>query len=378
MVPRGRCYDCFRPADACFCAAIPRIANQTEVLILQHRREQFHPFNTARIVHKALLRSQLLAGHTKDLARQLALKPGAGLLYPSSDAPLISELPPEERPVQLVIVDGTWHHVKTLVRDVPALQQVPRYRLAPSSPGRYRIRLEPNETSLSTVEAVVDALRTLEPETAGFDRLIGAFDTMVESQLARIASAGKSHFPPPPQRPWKHIPRALQGSLDSIVVAYGEAAPGERGQKRADGPPISWVARRLGDNSEFACLLAPPKPLSDIFLGHLELSREDYADALSLEDARKRWAEFERPGDLVTVLQPGTARLLSQLCGEQRECLLLKTVNLQSIDPSFVAPWSASEETASRKLGRASRRLENAVALVRQLNVLAHRPALAG
>src|SRR5436190_14664225 len=92
-VPSGRCYGCFRPKSDCFCAAIPTIANRTEVLILQHVRERFHPFNTARMVQRALRNSSLLVDHTPDLVARLRLKPRAGLLYPGPEAMLISDLP---------------------------------------------------------------------------------------------------------------------------------------------------------------------------------------------------------------------------------------------------------------------------------------------
>jgi hypothetical protein len=117
-------------------------------------------FNTARIVHLALENSSLLVDHTKNLAARLALKPGAGLLYPGSDSALLSLLPADQRPRQLVVLDGTWHHAKTLLRDIPALHRLPRYKLAPTSPSRYRIRREPSAAYLSTVEATVAALDT--------------------------------------------------------------------------------------------------------------------------------------------------------------------------------------------------------------------------
>ena len=151
-----------------YCAAIPTIDNQTEVLILQHVRERFHPFNTARIVHKALQNSKLLIDHTPGFAAGLPLKPRAGLLYPGPEATLISDLRRDERPEQLVILDGTWHHAKTMVRDVAALRALPRYRLAPAAPSRFRIRREPSATALSTVEATVAALQVLEPETGAW------------------------------------------------------------------------------------------------------------------------------------------------------------------------------------------------------------------
>ncbi|WP_425618277.1 tRNA-uridine aminocarboxypropyltransferase [Anatilimnocola sp. NA78] len=183
---RDRCYDCFRPAVDCFCETIPRIANRTEVLILQHRQERFHAFNTARIVRQALQNSVLLIDRTKRLAERMVLRPGAGLLYPGPGAQMLTA-EAIDRPQQLVVLDGTWHHTKTLLRDLPALQALPRYQLQPAEPSRFRIRLEPQATCLSTVEATVAALRLLEPETTGFDQLLAAFDRMVERQLARAA-----------------------------------------------------------------------------------------------------------------------------------------------------------------------------------------------
>jgi len=47
----------------CFCESIPRIDNRTNILILQHVGERFHPFNTARIVQKTLSRCHLIADH---------------------------------------------------------------------------------------------------------------------------------------------------------------------------------------------------------------------------------------------------------------------------------------------------------------------------
>jgi DTW domain-containing protein YfiP len=362
--PPGRCYDCFRPQAACFCHAIPRIDNRTEVLIVQHRRERFHPFNTARIVRQALRNSHLVADHTCNLAARLRLLPRAGLLYPGPSARLISELTADEIPQQLVILDGTWHHAKTLLREIPAIRALPRYRLAPLAASRYRIRRAPNASALCTLEAAVAALRILEPQTPGFDQLLQAFDTMVEGQLAHPGSARR--FQLRRNRSFKNVPRALLGDLQHIVVAYGEAAAGQRGGQRAAGPPISWIAQRLGSGETFSCTLTPPRPLDDVFLGHLALQRADFAAALSLDEARLRWAQFQRPTDIVTVIQPGTARLFAHLAGGHESCLVLKSVDL---DP-FLKP--SLLEYGSFNFGRAGVRLTKAIALVRHLNTLAN------
>ncbi len=376
VVPRDRCYDCFRPREACFCASIPTIDNQTEVLILQHRRERFHPFNTARIVHKALRNSQLLADHTSNLAKRLRLKPRAGLLYPGPTALPISDLASKRRPELLVLLDGTWHHAKTLVREIPALQSLPRYRLAPTAPSRYRIRREPSATSLSTLEATVAALRILEPETDGLDQLIRVFELMVDDQLAHSGSPSGPRFKKRRIRTYKNIPRALLGDLENIVVAYGESAVGERGCKRIPLPPISWVAQRLGSGETFSCTLIPPRPLDDVFLGHLELTRSDFDAALTLDEARRQWAMFRRPSDVVTVFHPGTAHLFSYLAGDRDPCLVLKSIALElNFDERRLEGSLLAQEfpvATAQNFGRAGRRLASAIAFVRHLNALAN------
>lgn len=368
---RSRCYACYRPTEVCFCASIPTIDNRTEVLILQHRREHFHRFNTARIVHKGLRNSQLLADHTHNLAARLQLKPRAGLLYPGPTATLIADLPVADRPDQLVVVDGTWHHTKTLVRDIPALQSLPRYQLSPTTPSRYRIRREPDAMFLSTVEAIVAALQLLEPDTPGFDRLLQAFEKMVDVQLAHPGSENGSRFVARGSRTVKNVPLALHGNLQNIVVAYGETPPGERGAgKRTAGPPLCWVAQRLGDGAEFACIVTPQQPLSDVVLSHLELTRADFAAGISIAEAKQRWAEFQRPGDIVTVIQPGTAHLYAHLAEQPAPCLVLKSIDLKSLLAESATLETADGFALSQSLGRATKRLRSAIALVRHLNAL--------
>jgi DTW domain-containing protein YfiP len=371
---RDRCYACFRPACDCFCDVIPTIENKTEVLILQHMRERFHPFNTARIVHLALENSSLLVDHTKNLAARLALKPGTGLLYPGPDAALLSLLPADQRPRQLVVLDGTWHHAKTLLRDIPLLHSLPRYKLAPTSPSRYRIRREPSAAYLSTVEATVAALRVLEPETSGWNKLLEAFDLMVERQLAHPKSVEARRRLGRQSRSIRNIPQVLLGDLDSVVVAYGESAPGELGCRHEPQFPVYWVAQRLGTGERFACLVRPEIPLADSFLNHLELTSTDFSAAVSPDEARSMWRAFQRPTDYVAVYNQGTERLLRQIGSVANKCLVLKSVDFHpgqrygSLD-ELVAAEGLAVEPASHP-GRAGKRLAKVTALVRHLNAM--------
>ena len=324
---RDRCYSCFRPKSACFCAAIPRVDNRTEVLILQHVRERFHPFNTARMVHRALKNSMLLVDQTPQLAAMpLPLKPRTGLLFPGEGSTLLSDLAPDERPDQLVIVDGTWHHAKTLVRDIPALHDLPRYGLAPSSPGRYRIRREPTATSLSTVEAAVAALQTLEPETKGLVQLLEAFNTMIERQMAHPRSAAAVRRKHKFDRPRHSVPRVLVHDLHKVIVAYGESACGVPGMKRTPRSPIFWVAQRLGTDDCFCQAIQPESPLTRTFLSHLELAETDFSGVLSHDAFRAAWSEFLCPTDTVAVYSQSTARLLKHVGADFAKSLVLKSI----------------------------------------------------
>jgi DTW domain-containing protein len=373
-VPRDRCYGCFRPAGDCFCAVIPQIDNKTEVLILQHMRERFHPFNTARIVQRALKNSRLLVDHTRRLAETLSLKPGAGILYPGPGATLLADLPADRHPQQLVVLDGTWHHTKTLVRDIPALRGLPRYQLAPATPSRYRIRREPGAAFLSTVEATVAALRVLEPHTQGFDKLLQAFDHMVDRQLAHPKSEYSRHRLGRRNRTFANIPLALLGDLDRVVVAYGESAPGERGRRGGGELPVYWVAQRLGTGKQFACAIRAEFPLTESYLGHLELTQADFSGAISLAEAQDAWGAFLRPGDAVAVYNQGTASLLLKIGSSAGKYLVLKSVDFHpgqrygTLDELITG--EGLTVAPPQHPGRAGRRLATATALVRHLRAL--------
>ena len=370
----GRCYGCFRPEEDCFCDQIPAIDNATAVLILQHKRERFHRFGTARIVERALRNSELHVGLDGRFEAGLPLKPGAGLLYPGDDAELLDDLPAERRPRQLVILDGTWHHAKTMLRDLPELQSLPRYKLAPTAPSRYGFRREPRAECISTVEATIAALRVLEPELGGLDALMDAFLAMVNRQLSRPKLGFGSRVRLRPKRTFKNIPRALVGDLENVVVAYGESVPRDPANPRAPRAPVYWVAERLGTGERFSCRIELNCVVDEALLEHWRLSREDFVHAVTLPEACVAWSAFLRPTDVLTVFNQGVARLVEQLGGDAAACLVLKSVDFGA-DHRYTTldAWSAAAEivaAAPSQPGRAGRRLANLAAFVRHLHVV--------
>lgn len=333
-------------------------------------RERFHAFNTARLVRKALGKVSLIADHNDRLAeRGLPLMQNAGLLYPGETSRLLSDLSPADRPDQLVIIDGTWHHAKTMVRDIPILRTLPRYSLAPSKPGNYRIRREPDEFSLSTLEATVDALRMLDPGTERLDDLLAAFDRMVDSQLAHPNH--KQSWRKKAPRTKSGVPRILLGELEDVVVAYGEADPAVDRDKTHQRWPVAWGAERLSTGEQFWSVIRPRVDLSNEFLEHLELTASDFEAAESVGTFRDRWQSFVGSKDTLLVYNQSTTRLLKSIGIEVGRILALKSIDIGADrDGKTLDDLLAEKGLASGKSslpGRCGKRLANAVRWVRYL-----------
>lgn len=186
---RAACYVCFKPQVACICATIEPVANRTGIVVLQHPRERFHPIGTTRIARLALrqVRVESCAPWADADAIRARLPDGAALLYPGPEAPNLAAVPSPRHPRHLVLIDGTWFHAKKMYDAHAWLRELPQFSLTPSRPSRYRVRREPKAHCLGTLEAIVDALRILEPETRGLDGLLRSFEAMVERQAAYTA-----------------------------------------------------------------------------------------------------------------------------------------------------------------------------------------------
>lgn len=313
----------------------------------------------------------------------LPIAANAGLLYPGKDAQLLTDVPPDQRPEQLVILDGTWHHAKTLYRDVKPLQRLPKYRLAPSQPGRYRIRMEPNETSLSTLEAVAAALHQLEPDTKNIDSLMAAFNCMIEKQLDHPQSVYSGLAVKPKKIPNANVPKSITQPTGGLVLAYGEATPIDyaqvdnwadlnRRRSTSELPPVYWCAHRLGSGEQFSCFLNGGRQLEPKFYQFMDLQSEDFSDAVTAESFADQWTQFINDDDLVLIYNHNAEKLLLN-CGIATTHSML--VNGINFDPTkqcdsleqFITQNGGELERPMFK-GRAGRRLATMTALVKVLS----------
>jgi DTW domain-containing protein len=360
---------------SCLCRAIPQVDNQTLVTVLQHPRERTHPFGTARLAALGLRRVEVIVDHIGRVRRDPGLLGSlerTALLYPSASARDVTSLQPDDLPARLLIIDGTWHHARTLYRDVPILQTLPHLTLPSHARSAFKIRRQPHAYCLSTIEAIVMALRALEPATHGLPELLGAFMTMQTEQLALVGQAGR-HRKPTRTRESRAIPRALIEGYDGLVVAYVESIfePAARRHRAL----LCCTAERLATGERFHRVIRQPA-VTDAHLTHLGLERRDVDAGLSIEEFQREWGTFTRKGDHLAAWNQSTLTLLGALMDPKpRSSVALKGAyhNLQRFGGALeeiIVSEALSPRSRPSTLGpaRSRSRLDDAIRLAEFLH----------
>ncbi|WP_129974071.1 MULTISPECIES: tRNA-uridine aminocarboxypropyltransferase [unclassified Pseudomonas] len=184
---RPQCPRCLRPQTHCLCPLIPSLDSRTRVLLLQHPSEVNHALNTARLAALGLNNAELIVGEVFDDLPALLNRPGyrARLLFPADDAQPMQAYAASDEPLLLVVPDGTWRKARKMLHLNPLLAALPRVTLAEGGVSRYRLRKAPGPGALSTIEAIVQALQTLEAPTS-FEPLLKPFEVLIEGQIAAM------------------------------------------------------------------------------------------------------------------------------------------------------------------------------------------------
>lgn len=306
---RALCQGCERPPLTCICEHLVAVRPRTPVVVVQHPRERDNAIGTAWMVERSLGATRIVGVELEDDPAFVAAisDPAAPaiLLSPGEDAIDLAEAPPTG-PVTLVVVDGTWSQAKKLLRVNPTLARLPRYAFQPARPSNYRIRKEPADHCVSTIEATVAALEHLpgeQPEE--LRKVLAAFDAMVDHQIRIAAERSQSrHLHAAIARSEKKPKpaRRLPLVLDELVVAYGESNAWPRGSEHGPYPEVvHFAAERLSTGERFEAFVRPSRPLSPGFAFHTQLPVERVLEGESRESFRARLAAFFRPGERLAV-----------------------------------------------------------------------------
>jgi len=297
----------------CYCAHIHALPTRTRVVLLQHPRERHVGVNTARMAHLALPNSLLRLGLDFSVdpvvTGELAASPDTYLLFPGPNARDAADLP-RDRPITLVVLDGTWWQARKLYKLNPALAALPQVAFSPRQASAYRIRRQPAAFCLSTIEALAEVLPLLEPPGQALERLLDPFHAMVARQerfAVEVASARHRHLGPP------RAPATAPGAADQAMAAlaqawprlvciYGEAnAWPKRQRERPDPELVHWLAVRPATGETYEAVIAPRRPLAPPIAARLGISEDELRSGDSLESWRRSWAEFLRPDDLLVT-----------------------------------------------------------------------------
>jgi DTW domain-containing protein YfiP len=306
--PRVVCERCRRPASVCYCAHLSSIETKTRVLLLQHPRERDMAIGTARMASLCLPNAELAVGIGWDdspvLARALSdPERPAVLLYPGPGAIDVATNPPAG-PVTLIVIDGTWAQAKTMVRKNPRLRELPRYTFVPPAPSEYRIRREPKETYVSTIEALVFVLGALEKDPARFHALLAPFRAMIDAQIdceRRFQGGRTRHAKKKLAGP--RAPRVFGERFDDLVCVVGEAnawpyCSRERGVLYED-ELVHWVGHRVSTGETFDFVVTPRNPLAPRTPAYVGLAAERLATGGTLDDLKVQWRAFAKESDVV-------------------------------------------------------------------------------
>lgn len=370
---RELCLRCRRPKRVCWCDAVTTVASKTRVVFIQHPREFKVPVSTCRMAHLSLPNSELHVALTATGSPSLeavCARPGTAVLFPADDAADADTIttPPET----LVVIDGTWSNARKVVNNCPLLSRLPRLAFRPEQKSRYRIRAEPDDDYVSTIEATAIVLEKLERSPGRYQPILSAFDAMVERQLEFAASTDRRtrHARKKARNSVKADPLAELLAAPSPVVVFGESNAWPL--DAVDAPPgeaelLQLVAWRLTTNERFEALLAPTRPLAPNVSVHLDLSAEQLREGEPRAAAIERFRSFVRPDDLLVGWGRYCHDLLTR---EQLELPAFFDVRARLCQLNAGRPGSVEACAArlARPLpegrGRAARRLEAVAAVV--------------
>jgi DTW domain-containing protein YfiP len=169
----------------CICALVTPLETRTRLVVVMHRSEERKSTNTGALAARCIARSEIIVRGHEDRPPVFVADPKTQpvLLFPHEDAvPLSHFSASSERPITLVVPDGTWRQASKVRARVPGLRDIPCVSLPRESQSEYRLRAESHADRLSTIEAIARAMGLLEGEPIR-RALEHVFRVMVERTL---------------------------------------------------------------------------------------------------------------------------------------------------------------------------------------------------
>jgi len=194
---RGECYACRRAKKDCLCGSVRPFSTRMRFVILMHSEEAHKQrTGTARLAKMCLTNAELLTGtdftrneRVNSLLRDPAFSPF--VLYPGPEAvnfKTLGERIPEGKTLLVFVLDGTWGGARSLLNRSQNIRALPRLSFSGSYLSQFKIKRQPVEHCVSTIEAVYYLCK--EAEEAGYENLnaqneslMSVFKELVDTQI---------------------------------------------------------------------------------------------------------------------------------------------------------------------------------------------------
>lgn len=180
-----RCGTCRLHHHLCICEQVPRLQTRTALTMIMHRSELPKTTNTGVMTCHCLPNSRLLLFGIEDQPIPQPLFSETErpvMLFPHPHAKPLEAFCDSERPINLIIPDGTWRQASKMSKRVPGLRGIECAYLPVGEPSKYQLRTNQKEGGLSTMEAVARAYGVLEgPEVQ--QQLEHSFRMMIDRIL---------------------------------------------------------------------------------------------------------------------------------------------------------------------------------------------------
>ena len=163
-----RCPDCQMGEFACMCAWRPTAASNIDFVLLMHRKELFKPTNTGRLIvdvfptTRAFVWNRLqapedLKAMLRDPARECFV------VFPGEESAknarkVVHSLPPTNKKITLIVLDGTWKQCSRMVGLSRWLDGIPCLSLPETLVRSYAVRDSGKSDRFSTAEAAISCL----------------------------------------------------------------------------------------------------------------------------------------------------------------------------------------------------------------------------
>lgn len=169
QIVREKCYTCNRPKSSCVCKYITKIKTDTKFVFLMHPKElKKTKNNTGKITHNSLCNSEIVVGidftDNEKINNIINNQDNeCYLLYPSNDCIILNNenIKNKNKNIVIFIIDSTWACSKKILRVSSNINKLKKISFTHEKASAYKIKTQPNELSLSTIESTLCVLELL-------------------------------------------------------------------------------------------------------------------------------------------------------------------------------------------------------------------------